>query len=92
MDSLADIDIKRFHNMEAEGGELMRVMRDTTLDNGMNALKMYENLLRTVQVQKKVNVVEASETSILDVQNDTKPAVTAPPTKKRGRGRPKKNK
>lgn len=80
-ESLATIDLKRFMDMEKQGGDLMRVMRDTTLDNGVNALIMYEGLLQTVPVKK----------TIIDGKVDDSPAVAPVATKKRGRGRPRKN-
>lgn len=52
-DNLADIDRKRFFDMEKQGGELMRVMRDTTLDNGVNALVMYADMLVEVDVANR---------------------------------------
>lgn len=88
IDSLVRVDYKRISEMEAQGGELMRVMRDTTLDNGVNALVMYKDLL--------VVVDRAAPAS----QNVAAPATSIPVTvaeantetpKKRGRGRPPKN-
>ncbi len=83
-DSLAPIDLKRFFEMEKQGGDLMRVMRDTTLDNGVNALKMYEDLLVPVPVP-----VEVESKDVITVSTD----VSKTPVqvkKKRGRGRPRK--
>ena len=80
-ESLANIDLKRFMDMEKQGGDLMRVMRDTTLDNGVNALIMYEGLLQTVPVEKK----------LIDGKVDESPATKPIVVKKRGRGRPRKN-
>ena len=77
--------------MESEGGELMRVMRDTTLDNGMNALDMYKHILRTVPIEKKTTVITQAETSILDVSVPPQEKAPAVDTPKRGRGRPRKN-
>jgi len=55
---LQKIDYKRLSEMEAQGGELMRTMRDTELDNGANALVTYQNLLVAVQ---NVNPVAAAK-------------------------------
>lgn len=55
-DNLADIDKKRFFDMEKQGGELMRVMRDTTLDNGVNALVMYADMLVDVDADEPSTV------------------------------------
>lgn len=60
-DSLADIDLKRFFDMEKQGGELMRVMRDTTLDNGVNALVMYADMLIDVDVPVKAKPAETKQ-------------------------------
>jgi hypothetical protein len=74
-DSLADVDIRRFHDMEAQGGELMRVMRDTKLDNGNNALYQYQDLIISVPVKQTAQA---------------QPAAGGPATtEKRGPGRPK---
>lgn len=87
-DSLAPIDYQRISKLQAEGGELMKVMRDTTLDNGNNALSQYRDLL----------VVVNKPTPKEDKENVELPKVEAPVTEtvasekpKRGRGRPKKN-
>lgn len=85
-DSLSRIDQKRFFEMESHGGELMRVMRDTTLDNGVNALVMYKDLFRIIEVPKKA--VEAKKVEST-VKEET--SVHVEPGK-RGRGRPKKKK
>jgi hypothetical protein len=82
-DALADVDVRRMHDMEAQGGELMRVMRDTTLENGANALSQYQDLIITVQVDQPKAAVAAG------VQEES----VAPATQaKRGRGRPKGSK
>lgn len=84
-DNLADIDKKRFFEMEKQGGELMRVMRDTMLDNGVNALVMYADMLVEIDVvvPKKV----AAEKSVDDTTATDKPV-----RKSRGRPPGKKNK
>lgn len=61
--SLANIDLKRFFDMEKQGGELMRVMRDTTLDNGVNALVMYADMLIDVP-----NTVQPKEAKVKEVE------------------------
>lgn len=47
--SLAAVDYRRLTAIEAKGGEMMAQMRDTRLDNGMNALTQYQSLLVTVK-------------------------------------------
>jgi len=79
-DNLADIDKKRFFDMEKQGGELMRVMRDTTLDNGVNALVMYADMLVDLDVPKVKKVVETKPEKEKVVSED-KPV-------RKGRGRP----
>jgi hypothetical protein len=74
-DSLADVDVRRLHDMEAQGGELMRVMRDTKLDNGNNALLQYRDLIQTVPVEQP-KTASAAPGGALEAE-------------KRGRGRPK---
>lgn len=76
IDYLQGIDYKRISEIEAKGGELMKAMRETSLDNGRNALDQYKDLLCVVKKESKV----PSEKGTTDV---------APV--KRGRGRPRKN-
>jgi hypothetical protein len=83
-DSLAPIDLKRFYEMEGQGGDLMRVMRDTTLDNGVNALNMYEDLLVPVPVEIK----NKKDIDTVSVDNVSESPVQV--KKKRGRGRPRR--
>ena len=83
-EALQNIDLKRMYEMEAQGGELMRVMRDTTLDNGVNALVMYKDLFKIVPVERTKK----------DVSNEIvneKISTDVTLVKKRGRGRPKKD-
>lgn len=83
VDGLAPIDYKRLYEMEKRGGELMRVMRDTTLDNGVNALVMYKDMFREIDATPSSNTNDGGK----EVVVDSKPVVK----KKRGRGRPRKN-
>jgi len=86
-DNLADIDKKRFFEMEKQGGELMRVMRDTMLDNGVNALVMYADMLVELDVVAPKKVATAAENSTDDIKAADKPV-----RKSRGRPPGKKNK
>jgi hypothetical protein len=72
IDNLGPIDYQRISKLEAKGGELMRAMRDETLDNGINALVQYQHLLVTVpkpnavlksaeRVTEEVPVLQAGE-------------------------------
>lgn len=45
---LQPVDYRRITKMEEVGGELMKVMRDTTLENGVNALIQFQHLLTPV--------------------------------------------
>jgi hypothetical protein len=82
LDSLLGIDYTRLVDMEKQGGELMKVMRETTLPNGKNALIQYQSLMVTVP-KKVAPVVAKPEATVEVVEN-------APESEKRGRGRPKK--
>jgi len=88
-DSLASIDLKRLSGIEAQGGEMMRVMRDTVLDNGVNALVMYKDLLRTIPVEKKKEKVsdENIQTTPENSVSTTEAVESAPVTVKKKRGR-----
>ena len=81
IDGLLPIDYRRLSNLEAQGGEMMRVMRDTILENGKNALAMYEPLFKIVPIKEKSVDVPAEGKQVL--MEEGKDAV------KRGRGRPK---
>lgn len=53
------VDYERFRDMEEKGGELLKTMMNTTLDNGRNALVQYDNIiqvLRYVDGGKKTGV------------------------------------
>lgn len=102
VESLDSIDYKRLSEMEAKGGELMAVMRDTKLDNGMNALKQYSDLFVVVQKEKKPEPVaepkkdtEASEPEVSEPKVTTSEQTEAKeeekPKPRRGRGRRKKS-
>ena len=88
-DNLADIDKKRFFDMEKQGGELMRVMRDTVLDNGVNALVMYADMLVEVALPKKATPAKKAE--VKTVKAEVNPDET-PVRKSRGRPPGSKNK
>lgn len=83
------VDYKRLADMENEGGELMKTMRETTLDNGKNALVQYQHLLVTVQKEqpKPVQVEKPAEPvseAKVEVEDKEPPKAEV----KRGRGRP----
>jgi len=86
VDSLIGTDYKRFQNMEAQGGEMMRVMRDTTLDNGLNALVTYQDLL--VIIPKDGGSVKENVTN--NITEETNDVVDNKP--RRGRPKGSKNK
>jgi hypothetical protein len=83
IDGLLPVDYRRLSNLEAQGGEMMRVMRDTTLDNGKNALAMYEPLFKIVPIKEKsVDAPAEGKQILMEEGKDAAPV-------KRGRGRPK---
>lgn len=53
-DTLAPIDYKRLIEMESKGGNMLKTMRDTVCDNGVNALKMYKGMIVVVPKDKPV--------------------------------------
>lgn len=77
IDILAPVDYKRMAALEAKGGEMMRIMRDEMLDNGMNCLTQYQHLLIVVPKDNKPAVSATAET--VAAMNAEKPA-----PKKRG--------
>lgn len=89
VDSLASVDRRRLHALEAKGGEMMAVMRDTRLDNGVNALVQYQNLLVFVQKErpapKPVKEVSAPATEATDAVEEKAPKKEAPRRGRRAR-------
>lgn len=81
VDVLQPVDYKRLKEMEKQGGELMKVMRDTKVDNGRNALELYKEL---IQIAYKNKPPVADPGTPMHTE-DMRPSVI-----KRGRGRPKK--
>lgn len=83
-DNLAPVDNRRISEMESEGGELMRTMRETIIeDNGVNALVMYQNVFVEVKHEVKKEVA---------VDGVAEPEPVVPVVVKKRRGRPRKNK
>ena len=84
-DGLAPIDLKRFQEMEAKGGELMRVMRDTQLDNGVNALIQYDDVMVTVPVN-----IAVEEDEVLDEDEEHIQKTKKKTSKKKSKKKAKK--
>lgn len=81
MKYLAVTDYRRVIEMEEKGGELMKVMRETNLDNGNNALVQFQTLFVTFKNPKSVvTAASEEEAAALALENESMP--------KRGRGRP----
>ena len=76
---LQPVDYQRLVKMEEAGGELMKVLRDTKLDNGKEAIVQYQDLFVVVEKERK------EEISVTASATDTT-------TPRRGRGRPKGSK
>ena len=87
VDALAPIDYQRIKAMESKGGHLMQIMRDTTVDNGRNALELYDSIIEYVPNPDAKK--EVKEKEVL-VEKTTKSTEQTSEPKKRGRGRPKK--
>ena len=83
MKYLANVDYRRVVGMEERGGELMKVMRETSLENGNNALVQFQTLF--VQYKKPKVAQAASEDN---PEAKTATTSTDKPAIKRGRGRP----
>ena len=45
---LMPVDYQRLKAIQAKGGEMLKAMRDETLENGRNALKQYEPLIDVI--------------------------------------------
>lgn len=80
-------DYMRLKNIEAQGGEMLKVMRDYKLDNGRFALKQYEPLFEIVHKPRK----ERKHTEEQQVQTSSTETQETEQPKKRGPGRPPKS-
>lgn len=85
-DTLDYVDANRLNDMSNKGGELMKTMRDTTLDNGKNALKTYKDLLIVVPHPEPVGEKVAAS------GEDEAPKTKTPTKKKKKRSTKKKKK
>lgn len=47
--ALFRVDYERLVELEKQGGELLKVMQKTTLDNGRNALVQYDNVIQVLR-------------------------------------------
>ncbi len=98
VESLADIDIRRLYAVEQKseksGVQMMRVMKNETLDNGMNCLLQYKDLLsvvpRTAKAEEIQKVAE-KEVPLLITEKGFEDMEKKEP-KKRGRKLGSKNK
>jgi len=90
--SLAAIDYQRLVKMEEEGGELMKTMRETVLDNGTNALVQFQHLLVTVNKEPKPEAKVEDTKPEGKTEESDKDSDVEPEVKPRGRGRHAKNK
>ena len=85
LDYLQPIDYRRLVKMEEAGGELMKVMRDTKLDNGKDAIIQFQELFVTVLKERVGKIKQHADANTL-VETEAESSV------KRGRGRPKGSK
>jgi len=89
---LMPVDYQRLKAIQAKGGEMLKAMRDETLDNGRNALKQYEPLFEIVRKAEPQSEPKDSNTSSADPTDPVKdpdPSSNETETPKpRGRGRP----
>lgn len=94
---LMAVDFRRLKTIEAQGGEMLKTMRDWKLDNGRNALKQYEPLIEVIHnPQFKRDKIrreqeEAKEQTVSsEVATESTETQEVAPKKKRGPGRPPK--
>lgn len=92
-------DYERLKDIEQRGGEMMKEMHKTTLDNGRNALELYDNIIQVVKLgagtgkrlRKPDEDVEQAGSENAIVSTQTPAQEQAPAPVKRGRGRPPKS-
>lgn len=53
VNAIAEVDYKRLTEIEKKGGEMLREMSRTTLDNGRNALVQYDNVIQIMRYTDK---------------------------------------
>lgn len=92
IDGMLSIDYKRISDMESQGGDLMRVMRDTTLDNGKNALSLYQDTFKVVPIKKPQPAKQQIQETVSQESAQSMDANADEQKPKRGRGRPKGSK
>lgn len=98
--ALNRVDYDRLVDIEKRGGDMLKEMSRTTLDNGRNALDLYDEIIQIADLGTNIERIRKPEETIITQQapqseprpkqepkEEEKPA--AP--KKRGRGRPPKN-
>ena len=102
--ALTRVDYERLLNVEKKGGEMLAQMRKETLDNGRNALALYDHIIQVAKL-KDTNVGERlpkpdepqpavstqTDNSVAPPPAQTQGETTQEAPKKRGRGRPPKN-
>ena len=77
-DGLTGIDYKRLVEIESRGGNMLKNMRDTICDNGVNALKMYKGMIVVVPKPQEAKTAEGPA-----------PSSVVPPVRKRPGPKPK---
>lgn len=78
LESLLNVDYHRLLPLEKKGGNMLKLMLNTKLDNGVNCLQMYKDLIRVVPVVKSVASSPVSAVTADGVKVDV------PMPKKRG--------
>jgi len=103
--ALTRVDYDRLVAIEKKGGEMLAQMRKETLDNGRNALALYDHIIQVVRLndEKTGTRLPKPDEPQAAMPEQTDNSVTPPPAqttgetktqetpKKRGRGRPPKN-
>lgn len=54
LESLLNIDYHRLLPLEKKGGNMLKLMLNTRLENGVNCLHMYKELIRVIPIVKSV--------------------------------------
>lgn len=74
VNGLLPLDIQRLRDLEEREGEMLANMRDFKLDNGLTALTVYQDLIRTVPNPEAEAEVEAPKAAEAGAEKDSKPA------------------
>lgn len=72
IDRITAVDYKRLVELERKGGNMLKLMRDTRMSNGILAIEVYHRLFVTVpkSVKKETQVLVESDSDVVEKASD----------------------